>query len=149
SYRRTVELQNKEAAPSEELALQLNVMCELSNRILSTGSPRIVEATDAGGQSLVGKQTNNWWYNPMDYGLEMRALSLPLQVPAKRGGRLKDLKCVLPVEVMLRRRDLLTVADLSAAKGRTFQGENGIRLTIQSVQLQQVGPGWVHLTVTG
>ena len=49
-----------------------------------------------------------------------------------RGGTLKHLKIVLPVEVMAR-RDLLTATYLPGVGGKTFSGDDGVRFRVQAV----------------
>jgi len=60
-----------------------------------------------------------------------------------RGGTLKHLKIVLPVEVLARRRDVLTVTDLVKTAGKTFAGDDGVRLNVKSVNV--FGPNLVQM----
>jgi len=61
-------------------------------------------------------------------------VALPLKGPGGLGERIKILKGVLPVEVIARQQDLVTVPDLARAAGQTFWGPQGHRLTVDQVQ---------------
>jgi WD40 repeat protein len=149
TYQRNLDLQGKEGAPREDLSLNMVRNAEPANDIVNTSQPRVVEARAAGGQSLLSNSPAPAYYFMSRPELQDFMYNLSLQVPGDRGGRLQDLKGVLPVEVLAHRQDLLTVADLPRAKGKTFQGARGVGVTITNVQHQQFGLAIVQLTLTG
>jgi len=119
----------------ETLRLQLVLASEFRPALLGYGQPRVVEARDDAGRSLLpdpqvpappaGDLFSRVGYNP--------TRTVLLQVPPVRGGTLKHLKIVLPVEVMARQRDVLTVTDLAKASGKTFAAADGVRVKLQAV----------------
>jgi hypothetical protein len=106
---------------------------------LGLGIPRVVEARDDADLSRVPAAAADagifeYIYTPLVS--RQRILAFAPAVP--RGGVLKVVRGVLPVETAGRREDLATVADLGKAEGKTTAGEAGLRLTIQRVQ--NLGP---------
>jgi hypothetical protein len=122
--------------------------------VLSVGLPRIVEARDDAGRSRAPARTIPPDFEPIDRPLLNRVKNLEFRPAAQRGGTVKNVRGVLPVEVMVQRQDLVTVADVEKAVGRTIQGNNGFRLTVKAarrtrfridVQLAlTVSPGWQY-----
>ena len=132
---RFVSLQGKEAPAVENLSLNMTISGASGGAVAIVGWPTVQEAEDDAGQSrlLVGpKGAGPVFAEPMSPLLaSMRTVQL--KPSDRRGGSLKRLKGVLPVEVMTDRRDLATAAELGKAQGKTFGG-NGVRLSVQSVQ---------------
>jgi WD40 repeat protein len=121
---------------SEQLMLNLAAFCEPHLPVSGHGQPRVTEATDDTGRSLMpaeGPDYINHYYNPV-YPAQALQMMLPLRAPPKLGGKLKTLKGRLPLEVMVGRRPLLTVDDVANASGKTFHGEDDLRLTVRNVQ---------------
>jgi WD40 repeat protein len=148
TYQRSLGLGTK-GALSETLNLTLSQIGEPANALGSTFAPRVVEARDAAGQSLpIPSPLRPGFITPSRPGLWNFLHQLSLPVPSQRGGRLKDLKGVLPVQVLVRRQDLVTTTALARARGKTFHGTSGIRLTIQNVQ-DQFGQFFADVTITG
>jgi hypothetical protein len=71
-----------------------------------------------------------------------------LQPPPVRGGTLKHLKLVLPVEVMARRLDVLTVADPAKAADKESFADDGLRFKVQTFQMVDANAAWVKFTVS-
>jgi WD40 repeat protein len=129
---------------TEASTMQVSLMTEPGARILLVGVPRVSEATDTAGQALEGWQKVPGFYNLIAWQPVQQAI--PFQAPRKRGGQLQHLKGVLPVDVMVRRRNLVTATELSA--NRAFPGEDGLRLTVQDVQ-EQFNQLTITLVITG
>jgi hypothetical protein len=152
NYHRALPLQQRGSTFSEQLVLELAIMGEPGTGIVATFSPRLSEAWDATGRWPVdsqrgfdGSRHSGW------SGFHIMVPSLYLPVPSKRGGQLTGLKGVVPVEVVVRRRNLVTVGQLSDAKGKTYWGADGTSLTIEDVshQLYDNGAGHVQVVVSG
>jgi len=126
-YNRSLVLQDQEQA-SESLYLQLLLASEVRPALLGYGQPRVVEARDDAGRSLLPDRQ----VPAPPVGLNPMRIVL-LQPPPVRGGTLKHLKIVLPVEVMARQRNVLTVTDLVKVSGKTFYGDDGVRMQLQAV----------------
>jgi serine/threonine protein kinase/WD40 repeat protein len=151
NYQRTLGLGSMDGVLSERLTLDVSQMGTRGNAILAMSRSRVLEARDETGQSLRSTSPlSAGFFRSGNMGLPFweERESLSLQVPSKRGGQLKDLKGVLLVEAMVRRQDLVTVAELPRARGKTFQGANGVRITILDVR-RQYGQVSVNLTITG
>jgi hypothetical protein len=96
----------------------------------------LVKADDANGSSLLP--------NPplVSTGFELLGGSgaafirktVALRPPPERGGKLKSLAGVLPVEVVVHRREIFELPDVSKAERKTFLGPDRLRLQVQSVQ---------------
>ncbi len=148
-FSRSLALQGKEQA-SESLHLQLLLVSELRPALVGSGQPRVVEARDAAGRSLLldpqapAPPTGDF-FSPVGFNPTRTVL---LQPPPVRGGTLKHLKVALPIEVMARRRDALTVPDFGKAGGKTFAGDDGVRLTVQSVNVFGVNYVQVQFAVS-
>jgi len=133
-FNRSLALQDKEQA-SESLHLQLLLASEVRAALLGYGQPRVVEARDDAGRSLlpdpqVPAPPAGDFFSPVGFN---PTRTVRLQPPPVRGGTLKHLKIVLPVEVMARQRDVLTVTDPAKAGGKTFSGDDGVRVKLQAV----------------
>src|SRR5205085_10626087 len=97
--------------PHEQLRVWLAVESEARAAVLGHGPPRAVEARDDSGRSLLPEGPISGDFTPIGGGNPM----VLLQPPRVRGGKLKRLKFVLPVEVMVRRRDVVTIPDIFRA----------------------------------
>jgi WD40 repeat protein len=136
----------------EYLWLHLSLRSEARSAILSAAQPRAVEARDNAGRSLVPEfpgpdQPGRAFLNPINSQYDPM-LTVLLQPPAARGATLKHLKIALPVEVMARRRDVLTVTDLLRAVGKTYAGAGGVRLKVQLVNQFGLNSLQVQLAVS-
>jgi len=143
-FNRSLALQGQEQA-SESLNLQLLLASEVRAALLAYGQPRVVEARDDAGRSLlpdpqVPAPPAGDFFGPLGFNPRRTVL---LQPPPVRGGTLKHLKLVLPVEVLARQQDVLTVADFAKAVGKTFAGDDGVRLKVQFVN--GLGTNWVNV----
>jgi hypothetical protein len=107
--------------------------------VLTYGRPRAVEARDEAGRSLLPASHASSAFSPIGSGNPM----LLLQPPPVRGGKLERLKFVLPVEVMARRREMLTVPDFFQAAGKTYSGEGAVRIKLTSIQ--RVNPTFLQV----
>jgi WD40 repeat protein len=149
SSSQSLALLNKGANRSRQLTLTINQRVEPANAILLGFAPRVLEARDAAGQSLQSKSPSRL-IGSTSPGVPILGYSVPLQVPRQPGGQLRDFRAVLPVEVMLRRQDLITIGDLplSRARRQTFQGAGGIHLTLEDVR-SEAGQVQVDLSMKG
>jgi WD40 repeat protein len=134
-FQRWLALQEKNQS-QDQLRLHLSLTSEPRNAGWTFAQPRAVEARDDAGRSLLpdpqtANQQNGVFFPPVGVGYN-NAMVL-LQPPPVRGGTLKHLKIVLPVQIVARREDVLTVTDLAKAGGKTLFGGEGIHLKIQSV----------------
>jgi WD40 repeat protein len=147
-YLRRVDLQDKER-PDEKLRLQLLVSSEAATEILGYAQPRVVEARDDGGRSLLPDAP----LLPVPYpdlfpSARYFAPTLLLRPPPARGGTLQQLKLLLPVEVKAHQHDLVTATDFASAAGKTFRGGDGLSLKVQSVQMLGSDSAYVQFAVT-
>ena len=138
---RTVSLQGTQAPPFEYLSLNLMLYGDSRNAVAGVGFPGLQEAEDDAGASRfidppMGPAPD--YVQPV-FSLFPAPRMLALKPSDRRGGALKRVKGVLPVEVMTDRNDLATAKELGKAEGKTFAGD-GMRLGVQNVQ-QGVGGG--------
>jgi WD40 repeat protein len=150
SYRRTAGLDDTAGTMSEGLNLQVRLLGEPRAKVLTMFAPRLTQARDTAGQSLLHERNaaapGRVSVNP---GMVLPGLNLPMQAPGQPRGRLQDVQGVLPIEVQVRRRDLIAVTDVFGARGKTFQGEDRLRLTIEDVALPRFNQEWVRVVLTG
>jgi WD40 repeat protein/tRNA A-37 threonylcarbamoyl transferase component Bud32 len=149
-FQRLLGLQGKQQ-PSERLWLRLLQKSETRGAVLSQGRPRVVEARDDARRSLLldpagAAKPARDLFNPIGYNLS--SLTVMLQAPPVRGGILKHLKLALPVEVRARPQDVLTVTDFANAGGKTFFGDEGIRLKVQAVNMFGPNSAMIQFAVT-
>jgi len=117
----------------EQLLLHLSLGSEAGAAGLSHGPLRVEDALDDAGRDLRPDPPDVARPGGEVFGpFGIAPLSVWLAPPPVRGGTLKHLKIVLPVEVTAR-RDLLTATYLPGVGGQTFSGGDGVRLTIQAV----------------
>jgi WD40 repeat protein len=130
--------------PPERVRLQLLLTSEARSAVLGVGPLRVLEARDNTGRSLLPDSPGtDSVFRRMGSGT---TLTLLLEPPPQRGGKLEQLKIALPVEITAGRRDVLTVPDLARAAGKTFYGSDGIRLKVQAVNLAT--PPFLSMTFT-
>jgi WD40 repeat protein len=123
----------------EGLHLFLGLLLEPTEGVLSFQSlARVTEARGADGQALPLSPSPIGYPQLVD-GIFTGGLQIPLKAPERRVDRIKVLRAVLPVELMVRRQDLVMVPDLARAAGQTFAGGQGHRLT-----MGMVGPPGVY-----
>jgi WD40 repeat protein/tRNA A-37 threonylcarbamoyl transferase component Bud32 len=134
--RRDFPLDDKAAAGKDTLQLQVAMIGEPQAAVVGVGYPRLVEARDDDDRNLVltPQPTLPTSYEPYGAGPLVRPRVLFFQPASARGGTLKDVRGLLPLEVMIRREDIATASDLSKIEGKTVAGEGGVRLTVQRVQ---------------
>jgi WD40 repeat protein len=144
-YARNIFLLTPTPQRTEILHLNLGLLSERNKGLLSwPNGVRVTEPRDLAGQSLdfpavpVTTYAHRWteWAHAS-------WLNVTLKAPQRRDDRIKVLKGVLPVEIMVRRQDLVTVPNLATDIGRTFRGEQGHRLTVEG--MQSVGGPYLHL----
>jgi serine/threonine protein kinase/WD40 repeat protein len=150
SYRRTAGLDDTAGTMSEGLNLQVRLLGEPRAKLLTVFAPRLTQARDAAGQSLLHEPAaaapGRVSVSP---SMLLPGLNLPMQTPGRQRGRLQDVQGVLPIEVQVRRRDLVAATDVFGARGKTFQGEDGLRLAIEDVALPRFNQEWVRVVLTG
>jgi WD40 repeat protein len=140
---RIMMLNGKGPTATDRLSLNLGLLGS-DDAVVGVGPIALQEAEDDAGQSRLP--------DPAPPVLKQQEFAdpttpvftpfrqLPLKQSDRRGGVLKRLKGVLPVEVMTERRDLVTATDIGKAQGKTFT-RDGVQLHIQSVQGSSNGPG--------
>jgi hypothetical protein len=101
--------------------------------LLFIQTPRVTEATDENGRSLLAISSRAPFFSFND-GINAASLSISLKAPDHRGGKITRLKGSLPVEVMVRPQGLVTVPDLGQAQGKIYRGGQGHQLHVESVQ---------------
>jgi WD40 repeat protein len=124
-----------EQPTGEQLLLHLLLGREAGAAIVIHGRLRVAEAVDDAGRDLRPNAPEIARPGGEAFGpFGIAPLSVGLAPPSVRGGTLKQLKLVLPVEVLTRRgQDLLTATDLPRADSKAFAGGDGVRMTIQAV----------------
>jgi hypothetical protein len=128
---RTIDFQEK-PVPSELLRLYLWMEGSANPAVLGWARPRAAEARDDTGRSLVlDLSAPAGTFNPIG---AVTSASILLQPPAERGGTLKHLKIVIPVELMVRPQELGMVPSIVKAGGKAFWGEGGFRCKVLSAQ---------------
>jgi WD40 repeat protein/tRNA A-37 threonylcarbamoyl transferase component Bud32 len=132
NYNRNLFLQGPMANPTENLALNLTIQGVSGTQIMAIGSPRVLEAKDDTGASLVPEPRPEGPYSSIAPPQSLSRF-VTLKPHDRSSKAVKRLAGVLPVEVMVRRRDVLTVADPAKSGGKTLQGEDGLRLRVDSV----------------
>jgi WD40 repeat protein len=126
---------------SESLNVQLRLLKDPRARSVVIGSPLRLTEAQSDGQSLLLRGGAVFPQGSFDAGgVQQINVGLRLKPIDHRGGKLKVLKGVLPLEVMVRQRPRVIVPDLARAQGRTFFGKQGRRLTV--MQARQFGNQW-------
>jgi hypothetical protein len=126
---------------SERLSMNLQLLKGPKARSVVVTPLRLTEVRGDDGQSLRLPNEMGFLVGlSEEAGVERTNVNVPLKATDRRGGAIKVLKGVLVLDVMVRRIERVVVPDLAKAKGRTFFGEQGRRLTV--VQAQQIGNGW-------
>ncbi len=133
----------------ENLQLGLGLLLEPHRGILSTSTVgQVLDVRGLDGVSL-HRAVPPVFY-PGTSGISLMGwTNLQLNGPNRRNDRIKVLKGVLPVEVMAWRQDLVTVPDLTAARGQTFHGPQGHRLTVVAMSTPRAGRPVVQYRLSG
>jgi serine/threonine protein kinase/WD40 repeat protein len=147
TYQRALSLRGHGGVPSEKLIFTVTQLGEPTPAIRQTYWPRGTEAEDDAGRSYRGGLSQLQSFSSFGPGVYQAPMSFSVQAPAQRGSQLKNLKGILPLDVMVRRRVLVRVDDVARAQGKVVQAASGFRLAIQD--LQQVGQLAVTVTLTG
>lgn len=154
-YSRTVGTHGIDLA-IEKLQLRVSFSCTEHRRIVGHGVPRIVEAADLEGRSLVTDKADET-SPPVRPSLPFSAIgsnsTLALQPPDRRGGTLKNLKIVMPIELMVRQQDLIKVADLTKATGKNYTSPDGVQIRVDSQDSYSIPPSksnnsYIHFSVS-
>ena len=140
---RTMILSGKEPTAIDRLSLSLALQGR-GDGVAGVGPLSFQEAEDDAGQPRLMDQPPGPFPGPPGFVDPASPLFAPfrsvlLKPSDRRGGVLKRLKGVLPVEVTTERRDLATATELDKAPGKTFRGD-GVTLIVQSVQSVANGP---------
>jgi WD40 repeat protein len=132
-YQRNVSLSAGPPRLGESLFLNLRMYKEAQVPLLSVRTPHLTEARDGDGRSLLPPAPANVSFSVRGEVLAAD-LNVALKASGRSGGKLAVLRGALPVEIASRQQELIAVPDVAKAKGRTFRGERGHRLTVQSVK---------------
>jgi WD40 repeat protein len=138
SYK-TVSFLDTQPAPQEMLLFQLHILAEPRLDLLRWREPRLVEARDEAGRSLLPEPSAGAPGGPWaDAGFDPSGPVLPVVTlrPAPGSKKLPICKGVLPVQIRSRHRTLLTIKDLAGAVGKTFLADDGLKIMIQRVDLR-------------
>ncbi len=129
----TLSLQTQDAGGG--LSLQLLVSGESSGAAVWVGRAAAREAKDDADESRLSDNPPipSPYLEPLP-PLVGRSQVLGLKTATRRGGVLRQLRGVLPVDVGVDREELAAAPDLGRAQGKTFAGPGGLRLTIQLIQ---------------
>lgn len=144
----SLNLLNKLTPGPEGLLLTLFPTLEPGAAIVGLGHPRVTIAEDDQGRSLVA---------PAEFAMPLRQIEavnseylancvINILRPDSRGGTLKCLEAMVPIEVEVRRKDRITI-DLNAAQGKLFAIAGGGRLKISAVRTAGVGFQSIDLRV--
>jgi WD40 repeat protein len=129
-FDRRVDLAGKQTR--DQLRLQLFLESEANPALVGVAQPRVIAARDDAGRSLLpepqdsGPAGDDRFLGPLG---NARPLVF-LQPSPVRGGTLEHLQIALPVEVMVRRREVLSVTDAVKARGRTLDGHDRVRMRV-------------------
>jgi hypothetical protein len=148
TYRRSLGFTTAEAMRLEDCSLAINRSMTPGHPIIGVAMPRISQATDAKG-AVIFRKREAPAVLPYSNVVE-GSFTLPLvtfQATLPRDGRLKELRGILPVEVLAERRALASVVNPLQAANKTVH-HNGIRLTIHSAK-SQFNATIVRLSLTG
>jgi eukaryotic-like serine/threonine-protein kinase len=133
---RTVNLQGDKGGLGEWAMLSLTYAADPKTALLSVSNPlRVIEAETEFGASLVMEQPFSSSYGAPTWPLQPNYVSLYLKPSPQRGGTLKRLKGTVPVEVVDRQQELVRVAEVGKAEGKTFAGADGLWLTVRKNQV--------------
>jgi hypothetical protein len=150
TYSRHLPLQERVGAANEHLTVYFETLLEGRAPVVDGPWLRLLEARDEGGQSLgpgprpIDVRMGFYQGHP---AYQFGTGQFILRGPAKLGGKLKSLKGALLVDVAVERRPVLTVEKLAEAKGKTFDGEGGLRLALKQVP-QGRGASFLQFTLT-
>jgi WD40 repeat protein len=134
---RTLDLRGR-PLPDDLLRLHFSLERGSAATVVAWDNPRVEEARDNANRSL--RPEHPAAASPILATFNTLAItsqSALLQPPTERGGTLKYLKVVVPVDVMVRQREVLTVPELARAAGKVVQGDDGFRCRVLSVQMTE------------
>ncbi len=146
TYQRALSLQGQGGLPSETLIFNVTQLGEPIPAIRHTHWPQAIEGEDDAGRPY--RSASSQIQSSSTMGLQQLWMNFSVQMPPRRGNQLRYLKGILPVEVMVRRRDLLTVHDVTRARGKAVDAPSGFRLAIQDIP-QFGGQVAVRIALTG
>jgi serine/threonine protein kinase/WD40 repeat protein len=120
----------------ERLNMQFRLLKDPRARSVVAGSRfRLTEAQSDDGQSLLLRGGSDFPLGSFEAGgVQQISADLALKPIDRRGGKLRVLKGVLPLEVMVRKWPRVIVPDLARSQGRTFFGSQGRRLTVMEAK---------------
>jgi hypothetical protein len=136
-YQRDVSFGGPQPSFSSQFHAQLQVATEPRLAVQQTAAPRLIEAVDDRGNSLIPRAEDNGafhrfsGYFGMSSGPVMQVLAA-LQRPIDAGQKIKRLRGVIPVAVSSRQPDPLVVP-LQNAAGKTFGGDE-LQITVHSIK---------------
>lgn len=136
-YQRDVNFAGAQPSLTDQFYAQLQVVGEPRLAVQQNGVPRLVEAVDDRGNSLIPSGTDNpahqqfSGYFGMATGPAVQMTAL-LHRPDAAGKRIKKLRGVIPVSVSSRQPDPLVVP-LQNAAGKTFGGDE-LQVTVHSIK---------------
>lgn len=137
---RTLSLDRVAGTPqtdSERFFARLEVFAE-PRMILGTDEmPRLTEATDDLGQSLIGRAQSGRGYPFGPGAVNRTTLPIPMEYPKHPGRTIVRMKGVVPVTVAVRESTPLTIP-LDESVGKTFR-HAGLRLDILSIHPDPAG----------
>ncbi len=133
-YVRSFNTRGRTPGGVESLSLQVRLFKEPRLPLLSVQSPRLIAARGADGQDFLPAAQPPVKELPLTSGAFLAGVLIPLKPSDRRGGKLQIVQGVLPLTIAVGSRDLVTVPDLARAEGRTFRGDQGHQLTVETVQ---------------
>ena len=134
SYFRSLNLFVPTPQTNESLQLQLSLLKEPHTRLLSFRHVHLTEANTGDGRSVLPA------FQPMpapyavNEEFSCRRWSCRCGRWSAATSESRWLKGTLSMEVMVRPQELVTVPNLIKAKGQTFHGDQGHRMTVEDVQ---------------
>ncbi len=118
----------------ERSPVLLVILAEPRLMIKSAGDPKILEAVDEQGQSLILPPDPDQQYMPSSDGPDsIFQLQVQLKPRSRPGGTIKRLRGVIPVQAAELKPEPITVV-LAGSQGKSFDGMDAV-LTMKSIQL--------------
>jgi len=128
----------------DQFFASIQILAEPRMNVVMNGLPRVVEAVDDRGNSLIAAvpANNPFMHNSgysqfSDPGGPLLQTNLPLHFPDRAGRTIKRLRGVVPLTVTARKDDPLTIL-LADAKGKTYHAAD-VRITVNDVRAEPDG----------
>jgi serine/threonine protein kinase/WD40 repeat protein len=130
---RSVNLRGDKGGSFQASSLSVSSMTDPGASWLTLGILRVIDAETDDGDSLLMEPPSSGFFGAPNSPLQPTYGALQLKPPPRTGGTLKRIKGIVQLEVIARQHELVTAPELDKAEGKTFAGEDGLRLTVRKV----------------